>query len=629
MRFRHVGVPKLHQSSKPARKLGFRTGAIASFLFLAGCPQQPVKPPVTEIPRAEPAPAVVDLDSDTDQNTEVPSESLPQTGSQWEKPGREIARTELSADASPSQSVGPDTEISVNPIPSEANERPPLEVARLEIESNAPESAIDIIRRTDPRALTRAERAEMLQIKADALRSLNLSIAALRTEAERVYLIEPTEQRSELQRILDEIANMPPLLIGDLGSGTDALAGLASAYALRGTDDVQRIDRWLRRFSDHALLDSNLSEYRFLTEAERPQRFHITVLLPLSGDLENAGRAIRDGILYAFSQSERRDELAFQFIDTHTVDNATLTKLRAGEDTEFVIGPLQKAQVARFLNEPLKIPALILNRLEPSVARTSAAPIYSLSLAIEDDASSAVAYAQQMAEAPKLLMLHQNDLLGSRAATAVAGALAQSAGVLVGQFPLDIEKPENTIADALGVTDSRNRRRELTRTLGLALEHTPRVRQDMTAVVVQTDPTQARQLRPLLDFYYLDDTPVILTGAYRSDLGDMTEDFKNSIVLATPWEMGSLAREKLSDRPITQGTFGTLAGIGKDAFDMTIRLGFGEPTAFQGETGFLSLGPQAVINRRLGKVVIDEREQVAESLWSPDAPPMLQEVPDA
>ncbi|MGB1849654.1 MAG: hypothetical protein ACPHKJ_05530, partial [Litorivicinaceae bacterium] len=70
-----------------------------------------------------------------------------------------------------------------------------------------------------------------------------------------------------------------------------------------------------------------------------------------------------------------------------------------------------------------------------------------------------------------------------------------------GDFALDKKKPEVAITEAFGVTDSNNRRREISKMLGLRLEHTPRIRQDMTAVVVHTDPKKAQQIRPLLDFF--------------------------------------------------------------------------------------------------------------------------------
>ena len=78
---------------------------------------------------------------------------------------------------------------------------------------------------------------------------------------------------------------------------------------------------------------------------------------------------------------------------------------------------------------------------------------------------------------------------------------------------LDSKKPETAITAAFGVKDSDDRRRQLSKASGLHLKHTTRIRQDMTTVVVHTDPKRAQQIRPLLDFYYLDETPVYLIGA--------------------------------------------------------------------------------------------------------------------
>ena len=618
---------------KTARKDILRTGMLVCIISLAGCQQQQVKPPVTDIPRAESEQSVSITSAEPSKPSNQPvmiAELPPQSDSQWQRGGREIARTELPGESSQPLIETPSSIPPANAPTVISEPSTPLELARLEIATDQPETAIEIIQRTDPRQLSRSERAEILQLKAQALRRLNLSVAALRTEAERLQWVDPDEQRTEMTRMLTDIEQLPPLLIGDLGSGTDQLAGLAAAYSLRGTTDVQRIERWMRRFSNHPLLNANLPEYQFLTSADVPEQFHITVLLPLSGDLENAGRAIRDGILFAFSTHPKRDAIAFEFIDTTYVTDAQLERIRSGQHTEFVIGPLRKSEVARFLTKSAQVPILVLNRIDDdtSIQSLQGAPVYSLSLAIEDDARSAVAYAAQMAERPQLLVLNRPDSLGARAAAAVESELIRHGGVLVDQFTLDGEKAEDTIAKALGVTDSRNRRRELTRLLGLALEHTPRIRDDVSAVILQTDPNQARQLRPLLDFYYLSETPVIITGAFRSDLDEMTEDFKNSVILATPWELGSRARNQLAARPFAQGAFGTLTAIGKDALDMTIRLGFGEATGFQGETGYLSLGDQLVIERRLGQVTVGADERIAERLWEPETSPFMFELED-
>ena len=45
--------------------------------------------------------------------------------------------------------------------------------------------------------------------------------------------------------------------------------------------------------------------------------------------------------------------------------------------------------------------------------------------------------------------------------------------------------------------------------------------------------------------------------------------------------------------------------------------GFGDTTTFAGETGFLQLGNQGVIERRLGTMNINNQEQISYSLWQP------------
>jgi outer membrane PBP1 activator LpoA protein len=145
----------------------------------------------------------------------------------------------------------------------------------------------------------------------------------------------------------------------------------------------------------------------------------------------------------------------------------------------------------------------------------------------------------------------------------------------------------------------------------------------MSAVVVHTDPKKAQRIRPLLDFYYLDQTPVYLIGAYRDDLPDIVEDLKNTRVMVTPWDIGTPAKQALTSRPLAQGVFGSLVGVGIDAMNMAVQLGFGGSTSIQGETGFLTLGADSMIHRQLSTIHISSTEDITRHLWEP-LPSLLQ-----
>ena len=667
---------------KPARKPTRRTSALVGLVFIAGCQQQ-VKPPVFEFPRAEQttkAPEPPIEPNEQPQIVELPKQI------DWNRGSREIARTEISPagrdstqptrqdSQAPQQegaiSVNPSTTIepnetgssegialatipSIKPIdetPATAAQpttstdlRQPVSeyevmitgqpnetqltiddsvrTAADKLAENEPELAILTINAINPKSLSSAQLAEALRLKGEAYRQLDMSIAALRFDAERLRYLDDQTLSTATRNILETLADLPERLRQDLSAGTDPLAGLAHALSLRMASSEDAIWQWLRKYRTHPLLRAELPEYSFLSTVNPPKDFNVTVLLPLSGDLGNAGRAIRDGILYEYQRQQSEFGVALKILDTEKLSNADIIAIGQSTDTEFIIGPLQKDKVVGLLKSKPRVPVLALNRVKTD-ALDLPTPVYSLSLAIEDDAQSAINHVARDVDRPRVLVLHTDSSLGERAANAIQSQLTAVGGSSGGQFALDSRKPETAIIAAFGVNDSDNRRRQLSKTLGLRLEHTTRIRQDMTAVVVHTDPKRAQQIRPLLDFYYLDETPVYLIGAYRPDIKEISEDLRNSQLMVTPWDLGTEEKQILADRTNAQGVFGSLVGIGIDAVRMAMQLGFGGSTSIRGQTGYLTLGPDSMIHRQLSTIRITNNEQVIATDWEP-APSLL------
>ena len=630
-----------------------------SLVLIVGCQQQ-IKPPVTEIPRAETtsraAETVVETPTDTPASAINTDPELPEQ-IDWNRRSREIARTELSpvlrelpptssesgrsteldpaapfvSESEPTEGIALQTPVIVRPIDEtpEMETAPvipenPIESSALQLSQNRPESAIITLNAIDPRSLSETQRADVLRIKASAYRQLGMTIAALRFDAERLRYLEADQLNAETRRILGELEQLPDRILLDLSIGTDLLAGLAHALQLKttSTTDEDAISQWLRKYRAHPLLNARLTDYEFLTEAALPDDFKVTVLLPLSGDWANAGRAIRDGILFEYQQRQTTVGVALTVIDSESLTPEQLIATGQSTDTEFVIGPLQKDKIAILLESKPRMPLLLLNRVQTN-ALLLKSPTYSLSLAVEDDAESTINQIAREVDQARVVVFHSDSPLGVRSAEAIRQQLTVVGGSHAGQFILDDKKPETAITQAFGVTDSENRRRELSKTLALRLEHTPRIRQDMSAVVVHTDPKKAQRIRPLLDFYYLDQTPVYLIGAYRDDLPDIVEDLKNTRVMVTPWDLGTPAKQALASRPLARGVFGSLVGVGIDAMSMAVQLGFGGSTSIQGETGFLTLGADSMIHRQLSTIHISSTEAITRHLWEP-LPSLLQ-----
>ena len=626
-----------------------------------------MKPPVTEIPKPEISPSAsppVNEPAKADQKPLVPEQI------DWNRDSREIGRTELSPitrqeqeskGAKPALSVTTDhagaipldvtpaiqpiVETPVVPedsvIPFETSEpaptttsdvqpqidsapvlENPIEVASEKLSRNEPELAILTINTINPKSLSKEQRADLLRIKGQAYRQLNMSIAALRFDAERLRYLNNDALNAVSRQILGELEELPERILQDLRAGTDLLAGMAHALLLKKVPSDDGILRWLRKYRTHPLLRAGLQEYDFLTAVEPPKDFDVTVLLPLSGDLGNAGRAIRDGMLFEYQRRRSEFGVALRIIDTEKLSRDQLTAIGQSTQSEFIIGPLQKDKVVALLESKPRLPILVLNHIKTD-SPDLIAPAYSLSLAIEDDAKSAVNQIAREVHRPHVVTLHTDSPLGLRAAEAVVEQLTFIGGSSGGEFALDAKKPETAITQAFGVNDSENRQRELSKTLGLRLEHTPRIRQDMTAVVVHTDPKKAQQIRPLMEFFYLDETPVYLIGAYRPDFVNIAEDLRNSHLMVTPWDLGTNEKQVLAERANARGVFGSLLGVGIDAMHMTTQLGFGGPTSIQGQTGYLTLGSDSMIHRQLSSIQITNDQKVIANRWEP-LPSLLQ-----
>ena len=553
----------------------------------------------------------------------------------WNRRSREIARTELSpiTEQSDDKKALKTSELdNVIPLPLTTPilaidetylSQNPIETASEQMIRQKPEASIETLDSINLDNLSETERADVFRIKSQALRQMNMPIEALRFEAERLkYLINPA-LNAATRRILGELETLKDSLLIDLSLESNQLAGLASAIRIKASQEPEDISDWLRKYREHPLLKANLPNYRFLIQFELQSAFRITVLLPLTGDLANAGRAIRDGILFEYQRRKSEVDLNLQIIDTAKLTLSELIEFGQLQESEFLIGPLQKDRVTTLLKSKPKTPVLALNRVKISDMQIEN-PAYSLSLSIEDDAESAVEQIARIVERPRIITFHSNSPLGLRAADAISQRLAKIGGSNGGQFVLDVKKPETAIAKAFGVSDSQNRRRDLANIVGLRLQHTPRIRQDMSSIVIQTNPTKVQQIRPLLDFYYLQETPVFIIGAYQNDLNEIVEDLRNSNLLLTPWDLGTKAKTALEQRPLSQGILGSLVAIGIDALDMTLRLGFGEPPFSQGQTGYLSLGNDLMIHRQLSKIEVSKDKMVTPIIWQPipTSPPL-------
>jgi outer membrane PBP1 activator LpoA protein len=361
---------------------------------------------------------------------------------------------------------------------------------------------------------------------------------------------------------------------------------------------------WLAQFPNHPASDplpGGLEYLRDLTGSP----YRVTLLLPLSGRLAPAGKAVRDGFLASFFEDRRGNPAPVEVavIDTNRYDSAATAYEQAIVDgASFVIGPLSKAAVAEVAARVQRpVPILALNRIEGSAAPSGAA-LVQLSLAPEDEAAriAELAYGRG---ARRALLLRPAGAWGDEMEDALRtrwqalGGISAEVAVYTGQ-----DEYSAAIKDGLGVSASERRRRTVADMLATPVEFTPRRRQDLDAVfMLAQSSAEARALKPLLAFHYAGALPVYATSSVyggREDPRDKDLDGLNLVVL--PWMLGSNPDIKSLLDAGGSNNYPRLQALGADAYRLQShfnQLQAGPDALLRGDTGLLTMNPQLQILR--------------------------------
>lgn len=394
------------------------------------------------------------------------------------------------------------------------------------------------------------------------------------------------------------------------------LAEIIKNPAATNEERISAIKSWQSAWSRNNILGNwyppiNLGE---LKKAVAKRVNSIGVVLPLSGKLSKAGRAVQSGIIAANLQASTPKDIQFYDSNNQLFDDVYRQARNNGVDV--IIGPLEKSRVEQLNTSLTEIPVLALNYIGSALPPTE--NVIQFGLAAEDEAVQLADYASR-AGLKSVLVLYTERDWAQRAANAFSQRWQSVGGNSLKQ-PLSVEANyQKEIAAALDIADSEQRKQQLQGLMGKRFEFKPRRRQDIDAIVVFSNARQLAAIKPLLAYHYAGDLPVLSSSYANSYSPAQRRDLAGVLLLDIPMLLEKNRFRNQLNRPLRENYQLTrLFAMGVDALRLAPNLAI--MTAIQQDripalTGELALQNQrltrtlkpAVISRGQIKIVSDQQ----------------------
>ena len=371
---------------------------------------------------------------------------------------------------------------------------------------------------------------------------------------------------------------------------------------------IQQIEAWQKWKRANPSHPATIRPPRALTQLENYQAPNIAVLLPLSGRLATAGKAVQDAFAASYLAARQDNSTTVRFYDTESAALGQLWEQVLNDGANVVVGPLLKERAEDFakLTESSDVPRLTLNYIEQANPRSdsidqtpalSSTPLFQLGIAIEDEATSLVQFVL-MEGIERVAIVHGDAAWASRAVESYASNWAYP--VTTARFS-EVKELTRAVGEAMLVADSEARKTELANIIGEQLEFLPRARQDLEAIVALTNNVESRALVPALRFHFGDHLPVYATSqaARRGDLKALTNFYLSEMPLFAEHDKFTDLRESFS---LQGNPLAELYALGHDAYQVAAWLPALDPNsaaALAGASGYLWLDKDGVFRREL------------------------------
>ena len=483
---------------------------------------------------------------------------------------------------------------------------------RAQLGHQRPDDALALLQRHEDDILQypAEQQAGLDLLKADALAMKGDLTGSLQQRVATHPLLEDEDQDYNHGMIWQLLMQLSSSELADAieDSRGDLLGWLTLAQLYRDPiadldAQVSRLNQWSAQWRTHPATDDVPDMLDALEKAvsERPSK--VAILLPATGPLKNAGKALQEGIMTAYYRHKQDgNPPVLRFYDSGGDDILALYQQAVQDGADFILGPLAKDKAATIANQgTLPVTTLALNYIDQGELPEN---FFQFGLAPEDEARQ-IALQGAREGASQAGILYPEGEWGERVAQAFAQEW-QSLGGTVTVTRTYQEGPTlgDTVKELLLVAQSQSRGQAVSRFTSLDMDIQPRRRQDMGFLFLLANPNQGRQVKPALNFHYAKDLPVYSTALVHSGESNprRDQDLNGVRFVDMPWmlsnEDSQLRRMSNEQWPEGHGRYERLFAMGIDAYRLQSRvflLSTLPSSELPGVTGRLSMKQQRIV----------------------------------
>lgn len=467
-------------------------------------------------------------------------------------------------------------------------------------------------------SLTTAQQFRLHQIAANSYRGENDLINTIDQYDKLFLLTTDAQQQMQIasttwQAIQKQQQNAAALNLQTNDrtiKGWLALAILTNQSNLPAPEFLSALNQWRQQFPNHpatVLISAGQPNSNLNVTPKQ-----IALLLPLSGPLQNQAKAIQNGFFAAyFATKQQGFNPSIRVYNTQDKDIVAVYQQAQADGANFVVGPLLKTDIDTLVaKHAITIPTLALNTTDDS---SSNPMLYQFGLSPTDEAQEVAA---------RIWQEHHRRVI----IIAPTGSWSQN---IVSTFQKNWQQLGGNVADvvlynqrdqistqirrALNIDGTDARYQELRSTLHHKIRFLPYRREDFDAIFFVASNDFARQIVPILKFYFAGNVPTYTLSTVYPGTSDPSRDHDlNDVIFDDmPWVLDQTALsptlrnlygQAQSTWPRSFNEYKRLIALGADSYLIIPRLGklsmlpqFG----FSGATGVLYVLPNQHIYRQL------------------------------